>query len=194
MPDFTVLDDTPPDQVLRFWFQDTDPKFHFKKDKAFDREIRYRFEPLVTVALVGGLMQWRFAADDAGSARGRLAELLVLDQFTRNIYRDTPRAFAGDGLALVLAQEIVGLGLIKQLDDRGRNFALMPFMHSESAAIQRHALGFFDAYADAGTAIYARKHLDVLDRFGRFPHRNAVLGRANTPQEEDYLNLPGSGF
>lgn len=190
----TIVDAT---QVTDFWFG-TSPDYQprdewFRKSDAFDAQIRSRFGPTIEAALSGGLHEW-----DA-TPRGRLARIVVLDQFTRNTFRGTPRAFAGDTLALAAAQQLVDAGLDQALPPVWRCFAYMPFEHAEDMAMQERAVQLFTALAatDArfdGNLDYAHRHLDVIRRFGRFPHRNAVLGRASTADELAYLAQPGSGF
>ena len=123
-----------------------------------------------------------------------MAEILVLDQFSRNVYRDTARAFAQDALALALAQELVASGQDRSLPTAQRVFAYMPYMHSESAAIHAQAMVLFDQPGLENALDFERRHRDIIERFGRYPHRNAVLGRASTPQETEFLTQPGSSF
>lgn len=185
--------------VLDFWFGAPGTPQHgttrpewFGKDPAFDEEIRQRFGETVAIALAGGLGEW------CVDARGALARVLVLDQFTRNMFRDTPRAFAGDERALATAEDAVARGLDRELDGHGRWFLYMPFEHAESDAAQRRSLELFTALArdtgDAGPLEWARKHADVVFRFGRYPHRNGILGRTSTPEETAFLAEPGSRF
>jgi len=144
--------------------------------------------------VAGGLREW-----DEQGPQGTLARILVLDQFTRNACRESPGAFAGDSLALAAARKLVDSGADRQLDPVQRMFAYMPFEHAEDACMQEQAVELFTALARAhhgfDTALdYAHRHRGVIARFGRFPHRNAILGRASTPDEADYLRQPGSGF
>jgi uncharacterized protein (DUF924 family) len=134
------------------------------------------------------LFGWR------GSPAGRLAEIIVLDQFSRNVWRDTPRAFAQDALALALAQELVWRGDDAQLSVPQRRFAYMPYMHCESVAIHQKALRLFDQSGLENNLDFERRHLAILERFGRYPHRNAILGRESTPEEIEFLKQPGAGF
>jgi uncharacterized protein (DUF924 family) len=189
------------DAVLDFWFLPPSDPAHgttrtvwFKKDAAFDATIGERFGDLVEHAVAGGLKDW-----DASGPRGVLARILVLDQFTRNTGRDTPAAFAGDALALAAARELVDSGAHLALAPNERWFAYMPFEHAEDAQMQETSVQLFTALAEAhpgfeGVLDYAHRHRGVIARFGRFPHRNAILGRASTPEEEAYLAQPGSGF
>ncbi|MBQ5949565.1 DUF924 family protein [Massilia sp. ST3] len=187
--------------VLDFWFLPPTHEGHgkqrpewFRKDEAFDTQIRERFGATIASAVAGGLREW-----DALGARGVLARILVLDQFTRNAHRNTPASFAGDTLALAAARELVDSGAHLQLSPVERSFAYMPFEHAEDAGMQEQAVALFTALAQehpgfTETLDYAHRHRGVIARFGRFPHRNAILGRASTPDETEYLRQPGSGF
>ncbi len=176
------------DAVLRFWFEEIQPAQWWKVDPAFDTLIRDRFGALHEQAARCELYPWR------ATPEGRLAEVLVLDQFARNIHRGTALAFARDSLALALAQEAVAAGADQALPIERRAFLYLPYMHSESAAI--HAVGepLMRERAPQHTHEFELKHKVIVDRFGRYPHRNAILGRASTPEEEVFLTLPGSGF
>lgn len=174
--------------VLQVWFDPKTQPLWFAKDADFDARLTAQFLPTLKAAMHGELYMWR------DSARGRLAEIIVLDQFSRNIYRDTPQAFAQDGMALVLAQALVQQSDFATLKQAERNFALMPFMHAESLAIHAAAQPLFDQYADASTQDYEHKHRAIIARFGRYPHRNAVLGRTSSAQELEFLQQPDSSF
>jgi len=188
-----------PADVLDFWFGDTDgldPRW-FKRSDAFDAEIAARFGAATQAALAGSLDGW---ADTTG---GALALILLLDQFTRNMHRGTPAAFAGDARALALAQRLVATGEHLQLPPLRRWFAYMPLEHAEDLALQGQCVQLFEALAvhagphqDAlvGALDYARRHHDVIARFGRFPHRNAILGRVSSAEEAAFLQQPGSSF
>ncbi|TFH86410.1 DUF924 domain-containing protein [Billgrantia azerbaijanica] len=176
------------DAVLDFWFRELAPAQWFRKDPALDAAIAERFGALLDAAVRGELWTWR------RSPPGRLAEVIVLDQFSRNTHRDTPRAFAADPIALVLAQEAVAQGLDQALPTRRRVFLYMPYMHSESLAIHDEALRLFDQPGLEENLRYERHHRDILVRFGRYPHRNAILGRESTPEELAFLEQPGSSF
>lgn len=190
-----------PQDVLDFWFlPPTDPDHGkpravwFRKDDAFDAAIAGRFGALITQAVAGGLREW----DDQGP-EGTLARILVLDQFTRNSARGTPGAFAGDALALAAAHGLVDSGAHLALLPAQRSFAYMPFEHAEDAAMQELAVRLFTDLAAEHPGFessldYALQHRGVIARFGRFPHRNPILGRASTPEELEYLAQPGSGF
>jgi len=186
--------------VLEFWFGAPGSAdcgvfrdLWFKKSDATDREITDRFGALIERALRGELQSWREQAQSA------LAEVLLLDQFTRNAFRDTPRAFAGDSRALRAATAMVGLHQDEELAEVQRIFVYMPFEHAESLAMQDESLRLFTrlvtSFEDTHEVLkYARRHRDVIERFGRFPHRNEILGRQSTPQELAYLREPGSRF
>ncbi|MBK9117834.1 MAG: DUF924 domain-containing protein [Betaproteobacteria bacterium] len=191
--------DPTPDAVVDFWFgAEGSPErgrareAWFRKDPAFDASIRVRFGAAVEQALAGGFEAW-----DATPA-GALARIVLLDQFTRNVFRDTPRAFAGDARALAAAESAVARGFDRALDPVQRGFVYLPFEHAEDAAMQHRSLALFGALAretgDDTLLVWARKHADVIFRFGRYPHRNAILGRASTPEEVAFLAEPGSRF
>ena len=172
-------------EVIRFWFEELKPEDWFKKSEALDQEMRERFEELYWKASRGALFHWR------ATAEGRLAEILLLDQIPRNIFRGTSQAFATDSLALVLAQE--GLTQAQELPVVQRGFFYMPFMHSESLTIHEEALRLFDQPGLEKRLKYEKMHMDILQQFGRYPHRNAILGRPSTKEEEEYLK-GHSGF
>lgn len=174
--------------ILNFWFTELTPKQHFAKDTALDESMRSRFTVVLEAAARCELWAWR------ATAAGRLAEVLVLDQFSRNIWRDTPQAFAQDALALVLAQEIVASGLDSSLPLEQRRFVYMPFMHSESALVHQQAVQLFDQPGLEDNLRFELAHRAIIDRFGRYPHRNAILGRASSAEEIAFLNGPGSSF
>lgn len=173
--------------VLRFWFEEIQPAQWWKVDAGFDALVRERFGDLLRRAALGELADWRWGAE------GRLAEVIVLDQFSRNIHRGTPQAFAQDPLALCLAQQAVALGLDQTLDPPHCSFLLMPFMHSESALVHAQAETLFERGAPDNLD-FERRHRAIVERFGRYPHRNAILGRASTPEELEFLQQPGSHF
>lgn len=177
-----------PQTILDFWFKDTDKSLWFKQDDTFDATIREHFGVLTESARAGELEAWR------SNIYGRLAEIIVLDQFSRNIWRDDPRAFASDGMALVLAQEAVKQPDYLELDTDHRRFLLLPYMHSESAAIHEQAVQLFATLNDPLTNDFEQKHKAIIDRFGRYPHRNAILNRPSSPEEIAFLKQPGSGF
>jgi len=177
-----------PADIARFWFDETAPAQWWRADPAFDAQVRERFGALLLAALAGELHAWR------ATAEGRLAEVIVLDQFSRNIHRGTPGAFAADPMALALAQEAIAGGHDQALPVAQRAFLYMPYMHSESRAIHAIAEQLFatpglEANRDSGL-----RHRAIIERFGRYPHRNAILGRLPTPEETEFLKQPGSGF
>jgi len=186
--------------VLDFWFLAPDNPGHgqsraewFRKDDAFDAQIRERFGALIDTAIDGGLRDW------AATPRGALAQILLLDQFTRNVYRGTPRAFAGDAQALELAIALTQDGQDQQLEPTLRAFVYMPFEHAEDLAMQARAVELFQLLTQSREGFesmldYAQRHQEVIARFGRFPHRNAILGRDSTPEEAAFLLQPGSSF
>jgi uncharacterized protein (DUF924 family) len=174
--------------VLRFWFEEAGPKSWWKSDPAFDASIRDRFGELHARAAAGELSAWR------ATPRGRLAEIILLDQFSRNLYRESARAFAQDFAALVLAQEAVSAGALLALEPAERAFLLLPYMHSESREIHVVAERLFRLHAPAENLDFEIRHKAIIDRFGRYPHRNALLGRPSTPEEIEFLKQPGSAF
>ena len=186
--------------VLDFWFLPPDNPGYgqsraqwFRKDDAFDARIAELFGGLIAAALDGGLRDWE------ATPHGALARIIVLDQFTRNVHRGTPRAFAGDEQALALAVALTQDGLDQQLPPMLRAFAYLPFEHAEDLAMQARAVELFQRLSQAQPGFesmldYAQRHQEVIARFGRFPHRNAILGRASTPEEVEFLRQPGSSF
>jgi len=177
-----------PSNILHFWFTELTPKQHFAKDPALDETIRARFGATLEAAARCELFAWRTTPE------GRLAEILVLDQFSRNVYRDTPRAFAQDALALALAQELVASGQDRSLPLAQRSFAYMPYMHSESALVHAQAVTLFSQPCMEDTLRFELRHQAIIERFGRYPHRNAILGRSSTAEELAFLSEPGSSF
>ncbi|WP_421862073.1 DUF924 family protein [Motiliproteus sp.] len=175
-------------QVIGFWFEEIKASKHWVKDEAFDRLIAERFGAVHTAAAQAELFQWR------QQPQGRLAEIIVLDQFSRNIYRDQAAAFACDAQALVLAQEAVALGVDQQLEPTQRTFLYMPYMHSESALIHQQAVELFQQPGLEDNYSFELKHKEIIDRFGRYPHRNAILGRDSSAEEREFLTQPGSSF
>ncbi len=177
-----------PQAVLDFWFSELTPAQWFRVDPELDAQIRTRFLATHRQAQQGELYSWRC------SAEGRLAEVIVLDQFSRNIHRNTAQAFASDVLALVLAQEAVASGADRTLPVQQRGFFYMPYMHSESARIHAAGIPLFQTPGMEGTLDYELKHKAIIDRFGRYPHRNEILGRPSTEEELEFLKQPGSSF
>ena len=174
--------------ILTFWFEETDPGDWWKGTPAFDVLIRDRFFAVHAAAGRCELFRWR------DNPLGRLAEIILLDQFSRHIHRDTPASFAFDFMALVLAQETVKFHAQKHFSIPQKTFLYMPFMHSESPRIHEVAVELF---AEAGLERqlqYELRHKAIIDRFGRYPHRNLILGRESTPEEREFLTQPGSSF
>ncbi|MGE0581415.1 MAG: DUF924 family protein [Steroidobacteraceae bacterium] len=195
------------DEILTFWFADANDgpaqaqarqAFWFRGSAEVDEAIRGRFMPTVEAALRGELEPW---SDVPGAA---LALVLLLDQFPRNAWRGTARAFSGDALALATARAAVGAGFLERLELAQRAFMILPFEHSESLADQHESMRLFAALASAapgrwralfdGYLDYARQHCEIIERFGRFPHRNRVLGRETTPEERAWLDGGGAVF
>lgn len=174
--------------VLSFWFTETDPKQWWQRSDAFDQLIRARFAGVHEAASRCELFEWR------ASHEGRLAELIVLDQFSRNLFRDDARAFACDPLALGLAQTAVALGIDRDLEPVRRAFIYMPYMHSESPLIHEQAVSLFSAPGLESNLAFELRHKAIIDRFGRYPHRNVVMGRPSSPDEIEFLKTPGSSF
>lgn len=175
--------------VISFWFDETKPKQWFDKDILFDETIRMRFADTHAQAVKGELSTWR-----RFGALGRLAEIIVLDQFSRNIFREDPRQFAADTIALVLAQEAIRGDFDQKLTKKQRAFLYLPFMHSESAHIHTKALKLYTDLGLKQNLAFEEKHKVTIDRFGRYPHRNDVLGRVSTAEEIEFLKLPDSHF
>ncbi len=174
--------------VLEFWFEESEPSQWFCKNEAFDRMIVERFAEIHGRAARCELHVWR------EQARGRLAEIIVLDQFSRNMFRGSPLSFAQDALALALAQEAVAASADKQLTTVERGFIYLPFMHSESAMIHETAERLYREHGVASGLEWELKHKRIIDRFGRYPHRNEILGRTSTSEELSFLKQPGSSF
>ena len=176
-------------QVLNFWFKEAGSKTWFEKNPDFDQVLTERFADVLMQAAAAEFYTWR------SSAQGRLAEIIVLDQFSRNIYRNTPAAFAQDAMALALAQEAVAAGALQEINSiEVRNFILMPYMHSESRLIHQQAEKLFKQYSSDKTYGFELKHKVIVDRFGRYPHRNEILGRISTDEETEFLKQPDSSF
>lgn len=177
-----------PQAVLSFWFEEITPKQWWEKSADFDQQINTRFAAMHQAASRCELANWRT------TAAGRLAEVIVLDQFSRNLFRDRPEAFAHDALALALAQSAIAARADVELEPARRVFLYMPFMHSESPLIHTQALALFSQPGMAGNLDFEQRHKAIIDRFGRYPHRNAVLGRESTAEEIAFLQTPGSSF
>ncbi|MFM9971694.1 MAG: DUF924 family protein [Burkholderiales bacterium] len=186
-------------EVLNFWFgEPSSPKRGrhrqewFRKSAEFDEEIRRRFLATHDAALAGALVEWE------ATPHAALALVVTLDQFPRNMFRDDPQSFAADSAALGVARRMVERGFDQLLRPIERCFAYLPFEHSEELATQRRSLALFEGLRFStdclGNIDYAKRHYEVIVRFGRFPHRNKILGRASTPEEIQYLSQPGAGF
>lgn len=172
---------TTPGDVLHFWFEEAGPKRWFRQSESFDDLCRQRFLPALESAARGECWSWR------DTPAGRCAEIIVLDQFSRNLFRGSARSFSQDGMALVLAQEAVAAGADQRMTDEQRYFAYMPYMHAESLIVHDEALRLFTALGNAEALRYEKAHRDVIERFGRYPARNAILGRESTAEEMVYL-------
>lgn len=177
-----------PEEVLHFWFNEIDSKQWWSVDPAFDMQLTARFGTLLDQAAACELATWR------STARGRLAEVIVLDQFSRNIHRGQPGSFAQDSQALALAQEAVASGALAALTEVERTFLLMPWMHSESRIVHIEAELLFRQHAPTANYDFELRHKAIIDRFGRYPHRNAIIGRRSTDEELAFLKQPGSAF
>lgn len=176
-------------RIIEFCFNEVGSQQFFEKDLGFDKLLRERFSEVLKQAAAAELYSWR------SSLQGRLAEIIVLDQFSRNIYRDTATAFAQDSMALVLAQEAVALNSLQQLKTvEERKFLLMPYMHSESKLIHQQGLLLFKEYTNSETVAAEIKHKVIIDRFERYPHRNEILRRVSNAEEIDFLKQPNSSF
>lgn len=177
-----------PEDVINFWFIEIEQAKWWQKDKTFDALINEKFLATHHAASKGELSHWR------ETAHGRLAEIIVLDQFSRNIFRDSPQSFAFDGLALCLAQHAISAGADNELSAIERSFLYMPFMHSESAKIHQTAVNLYQENGLTSNVEFELKHKAIIDRFNRYPHRNEILGRKSTEEEVAFLQLPGSSF
>lgn len=177
-----------PDDILTFWFEELEQKQWFASDHEFDKLIKDRFIDVHGKAARAELWEWR------KNIQGRLAEVIVLDQFSRNIYRGEGVAFATDPLALALSQEALGAPDLPELDSTRKAFLYMPFMHSESKAIHEKAVQLFSEPGLESNLNFELRHKAIIDRFGRYPHRNEVLGRRSTPEEVEFLKEKGSSF
>ncbi len=175
-------------EILDFWFNQIEQKLWWQKDDAFDRLITKKYSAIHQQASRCELYYWR------ESAQGRLAEIIILDQFSRNMFRDSALAFANDSLALTLAQEAVSSGADKELSELQRGVLYLPYMHSESRKIHDVALVLYKQNGIQTNYDFELKHKKIIDQFGRYPHRNKILDRQSTKEELAFLTLPGSGF
>lgn len=174
--------------VLEFWFEELEPKDWFSGGEALDQKIKERFDGVHAAVAAGEYWKFRTTPDSF------LAEVIVLDQFSRNMFRDTPEAFSYDGQALALAQQAIAAGLDTKLAPEERQFLYMPFMHSESKMIHVDALRLFESLGKEENLKFEKIHKDIIDQFGRYPHRNKVLGRETTPEEIKYLTNNQESF
>lgn len=182
MSDITAQD------IIDFWFKELEPKDWWKKSDDFDRMIDERFATALECAKHNQLAHWR------QTPHGRLAEVIVLDQFSRNIYRDTAQAFAQDEMALRLSIDAVETKADLELNATEKAFLYMPYMHSESLEIHEQAIQLFAQPGLENNLDFEHKHKAIIDRFGRYPHRNQILGRESTAEEIEFLKQPGSSF
>jgi len=175
-------------QIINFWFEEIEPVMWWKKDDGFDALLVERFSELHARAGRCELYAWR------SQAEGRLAEIIVLDQFSRNMFRDSALAFANDALALALSQEAIACEADQALTAVQRSFLYMPFMHSESLQIHEIAVELFRKNGIKSNLDFEFRHKAIIERFGRYPHRNEVLGRHSTAEEIEFLTEAGSSF
>ena len=174
--------------ILRFWFHELTPQLWWIKSNSLDALIARRFRNIHSQAIAGELYQWR------DTPHGALAEIIILDQFFRNIFRDTPKAFAYDSMALTLAQTAINKHSDSQLDNDEKSFLYMPFMHCESKLMHLQAIKLFSQSGLENNLDFEHKHKEIIDRFGRYPHRNEILGRISTAKEIEFLKEPNSSF
>jgi len=174
--------------ILKFWFEDIDQSKWWIKDADFDNLIIERFSGIHSAARQGELYEWRT------SPKGRLAEIIILDQFSRNMFRDSALAFACDPMALALAQEAISADAHKNLSATECSFLYLPFMHSESLKIHELAVKLYSGNGLKDSLEFELKHKAIIERFGRYPHRNKALGRVSTPAEIEFLKQPDSSF
>lgn len=174
--------------IIDFWFEEIEPSQWWSKDDEFDQLIKLKFLDVYDKAVRCELFEWR------KFPQGRLAEIIILDQFSRNMFRGTPRAFSQDQMALVLSQESISLGIDKLLRPKERGFIYLPFMHSESIVIHETAEAIYRQRDDQSSLTFELKHKKIIERFGRYPHRNEILGRDSTEEEIEFLKQPGSSF
>ncbi|MCP4523755.1 MAG: DUF924 domain-containing protein [Candidatus Gracilibacteria bacterium] len=169
------------DEIIHFWFVETSLKQKFMQDIEYDKLVISRFLKVYDDIIAGETEKWRSIPE------GRLAEIIVLDQFSRNMFRGDKKSFATDELALSLAKEAVEIGMDKLLPREYQAFIYMPYMHSESIDVHKDALDIFTEYGDKTKLEFEIIHKNIIDRFGRYPHRNEILGRESTPEEKDFL-------
>ena len=175
-------------EILKFWFEEIDSSQWWAKDEKFDKLIVNRFSDIHSKAIRCELFEWRQTAD------GRLAEIIVLDQFSRNMFRSSTLSFTNDSLSLALSQQAVSIGEDLKLEPLQLHFLYMPFIHSESLEIHKIAIKLIEKSGLHKLLEYEIKHRNIIQRFGRYPHRNKILGRTSTTEEIKFLKTPGSGF
>ncbi len=175
-------------KIVSFWFEEIEPAQWWIKDEAFDALLHERFSELHTRAARCELFEWR------GEPEGRLAEVIILDQFSRNMFRDSARAFASDAMSLTLSQEAVACGADQALTPVQRSFLYMPFMHSESLQIHEVAVELFRQNGIQNNLDFEFSHKKIIEQFGRYPHRNEILGRESTAEEVEFLTQAGSSL
>jgi len=175
-------------EIISFWFEEIEPVSWWKKDDAFDALLIERFSDVHSRATRCELYKWRKAPE------GRLAEIIVLDQFSRNMFRDSAQAFAHDAMSLTLSQQAIACGADQALTPVQRSFLYMPFMHSESLLIHEVAVELFRKNGIQSNLDFEFSHKKIIEKFGRYPHRNKVLGRPSTTNEIEFLTQPGSSF
>lgn len=173
--------------ILSFWFEDLSPEQWFARSESLDLKMVEKFIVIHSEAINGELYHWR------ESPLGRLAEIILIDQFSRNIYRDDPKAFAYDAMALALAQETIRQNAHTHFSLKNKHFLFLPFMHSESPLIHQHSIKYFSTPGLGEALTHASRHKSVIDRFGRYPERNKILGRINSIEEDLYLMKKNNG-
>jgi uncharacterized protein (DUF924 family) len=176
------------EEILNFWFEEIDQSLWWSKDDEFDQLVIEKYSDIHAAAAQCELFEWRI------TARGRLAEIIILDQFSRNMFRESASSFAYDSLALVLAQEAVSGGADQELLPVQRSFLYMPYMHSESLALHKLAVDLYHENGIQSSYEFEMKHIKIIETFGRYPHRNRILGRDSSQQEIEFLKQPDSGF
>jgi uncharacterized protein (DUF924 family) len=175
-------------KIINFWFNEISKSNWFKKDKDFDNLLIKNFSTIHAKAAKCELYKWRQTAE------GRLAEIIILDQFSRNMFRDSAESFAYDSVALALAQEAISVKADQDLTQIQRGFLYMPFMHSESLEIHETAVELYEKNGIEANLEYEKKHQEIIKKYGRYPHRNEILGRKSTREEEVFLRQPNSSF
>ncbi len=175
-------------EILTFWFEEIDPSQWWSKDEHIDQIILQRFSCIHAKAIRCELFEWRKKAE------GRLAEIIILDQFSRNMFRESSLAFANDPLALALSQEAISFGADEELNSIQRSILYLPFMHSESIKIHELAMVLYQKNGVQSNLDFEFKHKQIIEKFGRYPHRNKILGRTSTEEELEYLKQEGAGF